>query len=98
MPPLARERPRHAWSPSTRSINYILPTDEKPVTYLTNPGSKPAQRNAEYREVEVTIRDARPTADALDLEREGFAFNTEGSAVSDFYDNDEIEAVYSPGG
>lgn len=24
------------------SINYILPTDEKPVTYLTNPGSKPA--------------------------------------------------------
>ena len=76
-------------------INYILPTDEKPVTYLTNPGSKPAQRNAEYREVEVTIRDARPTADALDLEREGFTFNTEGSAVSDFYDNDEIEAVYS---
>ena len=39
-------------------INYILPTDEKPVTYLTNPGSKPAQRNAEYQEVEVTIRDA----------------------------------------
>ena len=78
------------------SINYILPTDAKPVTYLTNPGSKPAQRNAEYREVEVTIRDARPTASALDLEREGFTFNTEGSAVSDFYDSDEIEAVYSP--
>ena len=78
------------------SINYILPTDEKPVTYLTNPGSKPAQRNAEYRGVEVTIRDGRPTADALDLEREGFTFNTEGSAVSNFYDNDEIEAVYSP--
>ena len=77
-------------------INYILPTDEKPVTYLTNPGSKPAQRNAEYREVEVTIRDARPTAEALDLEREGFTLNTEGSAVSDFYDSGEIEAVYSP--
>ena len=77
-------------------INYILPTDEKPVTYLTNPGSKPAQRNAEYQEVEVTIRDARPTANALDLEREGFTFNTGKSAVSDFYDSDEIEAVYSP--
>jgi len=77
-------------------INYILPTDEKPVTYLTNPGSKPAQRNAEYQEVEVTIRDARPTANALDLEREGFTFNTEQSAVSDFYDSDEIDAVYSP--
>jgi len=25
------------------AINYILPTDEKPVTYLTNPGSRPAQ-------------------------------------------------------
>ena len=58
-------------------ISYILPTDEKPVTYLTNPGSKPAQRNAEYREVEVTIRDARPKANALDLEREGFTFSTE---------------------
>ena len=77
-------------------INYILPTDEKPVTYLTNPGSKPAQRNAEYREVEVTIRDARPKAEALDLEREGFTFDTGGSAVSDFYDNDAVEALYSP--
>lgn len=77
-------------------INYILPTDEKPVTYLTNPGAKPAQRNAEYREVEVTIRDARPTADAFDLEREGFTFNTEASTVSDFYDADAVEEVYSP--
>ena len=40
-------------------INYILPSDEKPVTYISNPGSRTAQREAEYRKVEVTIRDAR---------------------------------------
>ena len=77
-------------------INYILPTDEKPVTYLSKPGTDTALREAAYREVEVTIRSARPEAGSLDLEREGFTLSTEASAVSDFYDDDAIEDIYSP--
>ena len=75
-------------------INYILPTDEKPVTYLSQPGRETAQREAAYREVEVTIQDARAETDPFDLEREGFTLTTEGSAVADFYDDDEVQAVY----
>ena len=76
-------------------INYILPTGEKPVTYLSDPGSRSAQRNAAYHEVEVTIRDARPAAQSFTLEREGFALATGASAVSDFFDDDEVEGIYS---
>ena len=77
-------------------INYILATDEKPVTYISVPGNKTAQREAEYQKVEVTIRDARSANGAFDLEREGFTLATEGSAVSDFFDDDEVQEVYSP--
>ena len=77
-------------------INYILPSDEKPVTYISNPGAKTAQREAAYQKVEVTIRDARTANGSFALEREGFTLTTEGSAVSDFYDEDEVQRVYSP--
>ena len=75
-------------------ITYILPTDEKPVTYLSEPGTDTARRQAAYREVEVTIRDARTVPDPFGLEREGFTLATEESAVSDFYDDDEVKEVY----
>ena len=77
-------------------ITYIVPTDEKPVTYLSDPGTRTPRREAEYRTVEVAIRDARAANGAFDLEREGFTLKTEGSAVSDFYDEDEVQEVYSP--
>ena len=76
-------------------INYILPTDEKPVTYLSDPGNKTARREAEYQKIEVAIRDARAANGAFELEREGFTLTTEGSAVSDFYDDGEVEKVYA---
>ena len=76
-------------------ITYLLPTDEKPVTYLSDPGTKTALRKAAYQEVEVTIRDARAMDGAFTLEGQGFTLAAEESVVSDFYDDEEVQAVYS---
>ena len=76
-------------------ITYILPTDEKPVTYLSDPGRETALREAAYQEVTVTIQDARVEAAPFDLEREGFTLSSAGSAVSDFYDDEEVQTVYA---
>ena len=76
-------------------ITYLLPSDEKPVTYLTDPGADMPLRKAEYEDITVTIEDARTGEHAFGLEREGFTLTTEASGVSDFYDGDEVQAVYS---
>ena len=77
-------------------ITYILPTDEKPVTYLSKPGADTPLRQAAYKDVTVAISDAREAEGPFGLEREGFTLTTEGSAVSDFYDDDEVRQVYDP--
>jgi hypothetical protein len=44
----------------------------------------------------MPIYDARPLADSLSLEVEGFALKRCGSAVSDFYDPDQVRSIYYP--
>ena len=49
-----------------------------------------------YTEYEVRIADMRPIADELGLERNGFVLVNRHSAVTDFFDQDEVERVYIP--
>jgi len=44
----------------------------------------------------VTIRNARPSAAPLSLDREGFALVSDRTAVGNFSDDDEIRRVYYP--
>jgi hypothetical protein len=45
---------------------------------------------------EVLIRDVRPIANALSLERKGFALRRHATAVRDLYDDAALEQVYYP--
>lgn len=45
---------------------------------------------------DVSIHDARPIADKLDLDREGFAFMRRETAVSDLYDDEAVRRMYYP--
>ena len=76
-------------------LNYIVPGDEKPKTYITEPGI-PTQRRSRYDGHAFAIRDARALAAPATLDREGFALEAHASAVADFYDSDEVERVYYP--
>ena len=78
------------------ALTFITPSDTKPVFHsaaLT--GGAPRVLFDTERHT-VLIRDMRPLADALSLDREGFELLRHETAVSDLYDDDAIEHVYYP--
>ena len=75
-------------------INYLRPMAEKPYTlaYQTAEGGQPAT-NAVYDAHTVTISDARPLAPGLSLDVEGFVLSERRTAVTDYYDEDQLDTV-----
>jgi hypothetical protein len=76
------------------ALRYIEPMSGKPrsLQYAPPPGELPT--TAVYQDHMVTIRDIRPVASALSLEREGFQLVTAPSSLTDFYDEEAIRARY----
>lgn len=77
------------------ALNYIVPGNDKPQSYITKPG-EPTVRRSEYARRAFAIRNARGRAEPPSLDREGFALAPHDSAVRDFYDAAEVERVYYP--
>ena len=80
----------------TAPVRFSVDTGQIPVTLVTEPGvpQKPNSGEYEYRDVEIA--NVRPIADRFELDREGFALMRYGTAVKDFFDDDEVRAVYYP--
>jgi hypothetical protein len=76
------------------SLNYLADTSVKPVSF--NPPTGPARRIGNYRTFDVRIQDARPIARELSLDRQGFVLTKHLTAVKDFYDSEQVRAVYYP--
>ena len=77
-------------------ITFLLGNDQKPVIHITPEGTREPERTATYGPRRVTVRDARPLAAELSLDREGFALVGHETAVTDFEDEAEVERVYYP--
>lgn len=86
----------HASDTVAASLDFFVDTGEKPVTYAPEPGAGPTQRTGSFRQHAVGIRDGRPLVDRLALDREGFLLTRHDTLVSDFYDAEEVRAVYHP--
>ena len=95
--------------PATPATAASRPYDgvEAPLTFVRRSDAKPVLQSAaltggaprELFETErraVPIHDVRPGADGLSLDREGFVLLRQGTAVTDFYDDDQVERVYYP--
>ncbi len=82
--------------PIHASLHYLATTAEKPYIYTYTPPPGVAQTNRRVAQQTVLIRNARAIADQLSLDREGFALAHHVSAVSNFYDDDKVRAVYYP--
>lgn len=67
-----------------------------PVALVKQAGQGPDTHFATTEEHSITIYDARPFAAELDIDVEGFALKRYPTAVRDFYDDDEVRAVYYP--
>ena len=76
------------------ALRYLEPTGDKPRSLEYEPQPGVPRTTAVYRDHRVTIRDVRPVASALSLEREGFQLVTAASRVKDFYDEEAVRTFY----
>jgi len=77
-------------------LNFLVPMAEKPVAYNYEPPPGTPVRTGRSVEYQVRIRDARPLIDRLSLDKEGFALLQQPTAVSNFYDEEQIASIYYP--
>jgi hypothetical protein len=77
-------------------LNYLAPTRERPRTYTYDPPAGEPRSTVVNDPHTVTIADARPILARLSLDEQGFGLVRHRSAVRDFYDQAEVEAVYYP--
>lgn len=78
------------------NLTYTVDTGVKPVTGTTGPDGMLRHRSGEFQEHLVRIHDARGHRDSLSLDREGFVFVDQATRVEDFYDPQQLKAVYYP--
>ena len=77
-------------------MNYLAPMLERPRNYTYEPPAGVPRSNTQHEAHRVAIRDARPIADRVSLDANGFALVNHRSAVRDFFDDDEVRRVYYP--
>ena len=78
------------------SLNYLAPDSEKPVNYMYRPPEGVPARTGTYVKHTMRIYNARAILDELSLDRQGFALVHQQSEVRNFYDDQEVCAVYYP--
>lgn len=78
----------------TADLNYLTPTGDRPRTYTFDPPAGEPRSNVVPEPHAVSIHDARPSIGQLSLDEQGFALVRQHSAVSDFYDDDNVKSVY----
>jgi hypothetical protein len=77
-------------------LTFICRSDAKPVLHSAALTGGPPRELFETEQRNVCIRDVRPSAGGLSLDREGFVLLRQETAVTDFYDDDQVERVYYP--
>jgi hypothetical protein len=80
----------------TAELNYSVDTGEKLVNETFGPGNIRRRSTGEYDQHRVLIRDGRPHAGKLSLDREGFIFVEHRTRMKDFFDPDQLKSVYYP--
>ncbi len=73
---------------------YTVDTGEPLVTIPSTAAGAPERSTGRQIRREVSIRDARPLRDQLDLNREGFALLDHRTRARDFHDPDELRTRY----
>jgi len=77
-------------------LHYLVPMADKPVAYNYEPPPGVPQRTGVYAPHTLAIGNARRLDGRLSLDEQGFLLVSHHSAVADFYDDDEVRALYYP--
>jgi hypothetical protein len=77
-------------------LNFIDPAGPRPANYMYQPPEGVALSSGAYLKFTVPIYDARPILNELSLDREGFEIVRQESKVENFFNENEVRAVYYP--
>jgi hypothetical protein len=80
--------------PITAALSYLIDTGEKPVFKASVGGGDANEYTAQFEAHEVQIADGRATPGGFGLDRQGFVLVEHETAVSDFYDETQVEGLY----
>jgi hypothetical protein len=78
------------------SLNYIADSTERPILYTYDPPAGVSRHTGRFAEHTVSIQNGRNAASELSLDRQGFQLTRHQTAVTDFYDRQEVERAYYP--
>ena len=77
------------------SFNYMVHTGPMPVTTFDKPSLGYPHGERKYETHQTLVRNGRHCPE-LSIERNGFALRPQPTKMTDFFDEDEIRAVYYP--
>ena len=77
-------------------IGFAVDNGETPVNETFEAGQVIRRRTGATERRRVRVRDARPLAEELSLDRNGFMLAAHPTAVRDFFDRDQLAGVYYP--
>ncbi|HVO95914.1 MAG TPA: CmcJ/NvfI family oxidoreductase [Terriglobales bacterium] len=80
----------------TAKIPYTVPTDEKLVNESFGPKNIHGRRTGTVELKQMEIRNGRLLANRLSLEEQGLVFVQHKTKVTDFFDEEQVKAVYYP--
>src|SRR5579871_4212943 len=75
-------------------MTFLADTAIRPVTYNPPPGTGEVRRVGNYGNFVTRIRNGRPLAPRLSLDREGFVLLRRPTAMRDFLDENALREVY----
>jgi hypothetical protein len=77
-------------------LNYLAEATPKPVNYAYDPPAGVSRRSGTHLAQTVAIRNGRELLNKFSLDTNGFVLTEQETTVSDFYDPDQVKAVYYP--
>lgn len=77
-------------------LKFMVPMAEKPQVFMSVNQAEPNKRTGEFQITELEIADARGLAEPPVLDREGFELVVAATAVTDFYDEQQVTGIYYP--
>ncbi len=78
----------------TATLSYAVDTGVKPVNETMGSGDMSRKRTGKRESHDVAIHDGRARRDEFEIDTQGFEFVDHPTAMKDFYDSEEVKAVY----
>jgi hypothetical protein len=76
------------------AVQYLADLSIPPVTYNPPAGTGVPRRVGNYRDFKVEVRDGRPQAGEMSLDRQAFRLVHHDTKVADFYDPEGVKTAY----